>query len=155
MGSKFSHSTDEWSVNREDLIALFSRLSFWPTVDAFASAHNHVCDKYFSYLPQTGSAGVNFFAQMLSVTGKIFLLSAHPSCDSLLSYDCEHTRCRSITFVAGMAWGKLLALFFQWRAAKTSCSVGLIIFSTIFLHKSSNKQSVHGRSKVQNVGFAN
>ncbi len=37
MGSKYSHSTDEWSVNRENLMALFSRLSFWPTVDAFAA----------------------------------------------------------------------------------------------------------------------
>jgi len=72
MGSKFSHSTDEWSVNREDLLFLFSRLSFWPTVDAFASVHNHVCDKYFSLLPQTGSAGINFFAQTLSVTEKYF-----------------------------------------------------------------------------------
>jgi len=62
MGSKFSHSTDEWSVNREDLMALFSRLSFWPKVDAFVSAHNPVCDKYFSWLPQTGSVEVNFFA---------------------------------------------------------------------------------------------
>jgi hypothetical protein len=72
MGSKFSHSTDEWSVSRTQLISLFAHVNFWPTVDAFASAHNHVCNKFFSLLPQTGAAGINFFAQKLSASEKYF-----------------------------------------------------------------------------------
>jgi len=72
MGSKFSHSTDEWSVERSQLLELFQQLSFWPTVDAFASAHNHVCDKFFSLIPQSGSLGVNFFAQNLAAKEKYF-----------------------------------------------------------------------------------
>jgi hypothetical protein len=72
IGSKFSHSTDEWSVNREQLLSLFTSLSFWPTIDAFATAHNHVCDLYFSLLPQTGTAGLNFFAQVLQPSHRYF-----------------------------------------------------------------------------------
>gem|GEM_PF-3893740 len=72
LGSKFSTSTDEWSVDRSQLISIFQFLSFWPTVDAFASAHNHVCQRYFSLLPQSGSIGVNFFAQNLSSKERYF-----------------------------------------------------------------------------------
>ena len=34
--------------------------------------HNTVCDQFFSLVPQTGTAGVNFFAQSLSDTQKYF-----------------------------------------------------------------------------------
>jgi len=35
-------------------------------VDCFATRHNRGCSKFFSVLMQTGTAGINFFAQKLS-----------------------------------------------------------------------------------------
>ena len=72
LGSKFSNSTDEWSADREQLRAVFEYFQFYPTVDAFASVHNRICDQFFSLAPQTGSSGVNFFAQTLSASQKYF-----------------------------------------------------------------------------------
>ena len=66
LGSKFSHSTDEWSVDREDLKMVFVQLNFFQTIDAFATVHNRVCEKFFSLFPQTGAVGLNFFEQKLS-----------------------------------------------------------------------------------------
>jgi hypothetical protein len=65
LGSKFSASTDEWAVDRCQLIQIFQKFNWWPTVDAFAAGHNRICEKFYSMLPQTGAAGVNFFAQEL------------------------------------------------------------------------------------------
>ena len=73
LGSKFSNSTDEWSVDRQILQTVFSHFRFVPTVDCFASQHNTVCSKYFSMVPQTNSAGVNFFAQSLHSQEKYFV----------------------------------------------------------------------------------
>ena len=72
LGSKFSNSTDEWSADRKQLWAVFDYFQFYPTIDAFASMHNTVCDQFFSLVPQTGTSGVNFFAQSLSDTQKYF-----------------------------------------------------------------------------------
>ncbi len=66
LGSKFSNSTDEWAIDRSQLMEIFKKLNFWPTVDAFASQHNKICRTFYSLLLQTGSAGVNFFAQTLN-----------------------------------------------------------------------------------------
>ena len=73
LGSKFSQSTDEWSIDRHQLADIFEFFKFTPSVDGFASSHNHVCDKYFSAIPQSNSSGVNFFAQPLSDTEQYFL----------------------------------------------------------------------------------
>ena len=73
LGSKFSQSTDEWSVDRHQLADIFKFFKFTPSVDGFASSHNRVCDKYFSAIPQSNSSGVNFFAQPLSDTEQYFL----------------------------------------------------------------------------------
>ena len=73
LGSKFTTSTDEWSVDRHSLQTVFDYFHFVPTVDCFASHHNTVCAKYFSMVPQTNSAGVNFFAQSLDTHEKYFL----------------------------------------------------------------------------------
>jgi len=62
-GSRFSRSTDEWSVHRPDLAEIFCFFNFLPDIDCFASATNAVCPKFFSKVPQLGSAGVDFFAQ--------------------------------------------------------------------------------------------
>ena len=72
LGSKLSHSTDEWSVNREDLKLVFVQLQFFPTIDAFATGHNRVCEQFFSLFPQSGAIGLNFFAQSLSKDEKYF-----------------------------------------------------------------------------------
>jgi hypothetical protein len=63
--SKSYASTDEWSVDRENLEEVFSQLDIRPTVDGFASSSNTVCRKFFSKWPQLHSSGVNFFAQQL------------------------------------------------------------------------------------------
>lgn len=65
IGSKFSNSTDEWSIDKSILVNVFAHFRFYPTIDAFASVHNNVCEKFFTLSPQTGSSGVNFFAQKL------------------------------------------------------------------------------------------
>ena len=61
LGSKFSNSTEEWSVDRSRIHDVFNYFQFLPTVDAFASVHNKICDKFFSLVPQTAAAGVKFF----------------------------------------------------------------------------------------------
>ena len=66
LGSKFSTSTDEWSVAHPVVEAVLNCIDVKPTIDAFASVHNKICDRFFSLVPQTGASGVNFFAQNLS-----------------------------------------------------------------------------------------
>ena len=65
LGSKFSTSTDEWSVAHPVVEAVLNCIDVKPTIDAFASVHNKICDRFFSLVPQTGASGVNFFAQTL------------------------------------------------------------------------------------------
>ncbi len=72
IGSKFSTSTDEWAIERSQLCNIFEKLQLWPTVDAFASSQNNICDKFFSLLPQIGSSGINFFAQNLTAAEVYF-----------------------------------------------------------------------------------
>jgi len=72
IGSKFSTSTDEWSVNRQQLQVVFDHFQFCPTIDAFASVHNKVCERFYALMPQTGAEGVNFFAQTLNPAEKYF-----------------------------------------------------------------------------------
>jgi len=72
IGSKFSTSTDEWSVDRQQLQVVFDHFDFCPTIDAFASVHNKVCNRFYALMPQTGAEGVNFFAQMLTPAEKYF-----------------------------------------------------------------------------------
>jgi hypothetical protein len=59
-------STDEWGADRQDLHQAFLILGATPTVDAFASRKNTICQTFFSKWPQLGGAGVDFFAQTLS-----------------------------------------------------------------------------------------
>jgi hypothetical protein len=59
-------STDEWGADRQDLHRAFLILGETPTVDAFASRKNTICQTFFSKWPQLGGAGVDFFAQTLS-----------------------------------------------------------------------------------------
>ena len=66
LGSKFSTSTDEWSVARPIVDAVLNCINVQPTIDAFASVHNKICTRFFSLIPQTRASGVNFFAQTLS-----------------------------------------------------------------------------------------
>lgn len=66
IGSKMVASTDEWCVDRNDLVQVFTKFDFLPEVDCFASSQNTVCEKFFSKIPQLGSSGVNFLAQGLS-----------------------------------------------------------------------------------------
>ena len=72
LGSKMSASTDEWCIDREDLISVFKELNFMPDVDCCASRKNAVCVKFYSKIPQIGSSGVNFLAQELKENVKYF-----------------------------------------------------------------------------------
>ena len=65
MGLRFSSSTDEWCISRPQLRDIFRILDFVPTIDCCASHANAICPIYFSGLPQTSSAGVNFLAQQM------------------------------------------------------------------------------------------
>ncbi len=58
-------STDEWAVKEEWMEPILQRFQVRPTVDAFATADNARCEKFFSKGPQPGTNGVNFFAQQL------------------------------------------------------------------------------------------
>ncbi len=58
-------STDEWAVRDEWLQTVLDRFKVQPTVDALATAENMKCARFFSKSPQSGSAGVDFFAQKL------------------------------------------------------------------------------------------
>ena len=79
LGSKFSNSTEEWSVDRSRIHDVFNYFQFLPTVDAFASVHNKICDKFFSLVPQTAAAGVKFFISNTDLWWKLFLLSDRES----------------------------------------------------------------------------
>jgi len=68
LGSRLSHSTDEWSLCREAIAQIFVTLNIFPQVDAFAVAANAIFPTFFSCVPQPGSAGVDFFAQDLDTT---------------------------------------------------------------------------------------
>jgi hypothetical protein len=65
LGSKLNSSTDEWCIDRQDLAEVFTTLDFWPSLDCMATSRNSVCEKFFSKIPQIGSAGVNFLCQEL------------------------------------------------------------------------------------------
>jgi hypothetical protein len=58
-------STDEWAVRDEWLQTVLDHFKVQPTVDALATAENMKCARFFSISPQSGSAGVDFFAQQL------------------------------------------------------------------------------------------
>jgi hypothetical protein len=63
LGSKLNSSTDEWCIDRQDLADVFTTLDYWPSFDCMATSRNSVCEKFFSKIPQIGSAGVNFLCQ--------------------------------------------------------------------------------------------
>jgi hypothetical protein len=65
LGSKMASSTDEWCIDREDLANVFSMLGYAPDFDCMATRRNAICQKFFSNIPQIGSAGVNFLGQLL------------------------------------------------------------------------------------------
>jgi hypothetical protein len=58
-------STDEWCIDREDLVTVFMKLNFSSDVHCFASRRNTLCEKLFLKILQIGNAGVNFLAQEL------------------------------------------------------------------------------------------
>lgn len=66
LGSKFSHSSDEWGIDRDILFNIFKKFESYPDVDCFASAENFVCKTYFSKIPQKDCSGINFFSQRLT-----------------------------------------------------------------------------------------
>jgi len=65
LGSRIFSSTDEWSIDREDLATVFFLLGFLPDPDCFATTASSVAQTFFSVCPQKGSAGIDFFAQNL------------------------------------------------------------------------------------------
>jgi hypothetical protein len=65
-GTRLATSTDEWSVDRRDLAAVFHHFQVIPDVDCFASAVNAICPVFYSAVPQPGASAVNFFSQHLS-----------------------------------------------------------------------------------------
>ena len=65
LGSKFSSSTDEWSIDKISYDAILNYFNVVPTVDCFSSNSNSKCLKFFSKIPQVGTAGIDFFAQTL------------------------------------------------------------------------------------------
>ena len=69
---RFSTSTDEWCISRPQLWDIFKICDFHPTVDCCASKVNAICAAFFSAIPQTEAAGVNFLAQTLSSDQKYF-----------------------------------------------------------------------------------
>ena len=73
VSARLSYSTDEWAVHRSDLAAVFSAMSFLPTLDCFASHLNAVCSDFYSLLPCPGSLGVDFYAQLLLLDRSLFL----------------------------------------------------------------------------------
>jgi len=72
LGSKMSSSTDEWCIDRCDLINLFTKMNYMPDFDCMASRKNAICKNFYSKIPQIGSKGVNFLSQKLSVDVKYF-----------------------------------------------------------------------------------
>jgi hypothetical protein len=65
LGSKMMASTDEWCIDRDDLIKMFKELNFLPHLDCCTSRKNTSWEKFYSKIPQIGSCGVNFLAQDL------------------------------------------------------------------------------------------
>ena len=65
MGSKFTSSTDEWSIDMSTFKMLLTYFKLYPSVDCFASNINFKCKKFFSKIPQLDLSGVNFFTQDL------------------------------------------------------------------------------------------
>jgi hypothetical protein len=63
VGSRLSSSTDEWSVDRTDLAGIFAFFGFSPDTDCYAASQNAISPHFFSKVPQTGSAGIDFLAQ--------------------------------------------------------------------------------------------
>ncbi len=47
LGSKMSRSTDEWCVDRDDLVKVFTKLNFVPEVDCMATRSNTLCENFF------------------------------------------------------------------------------------------------------------
>ena len=64
LGSKFSTRSNDWGVSRE-ILHIFLKFEFEPSLDFFASSASTVCDQFYSKIPQNGSVGVNFLAQKL------------------------------------------------------------------------------------------
>ncbi len=71
--TSFSRNTDEWSVDRPHLAAVFKALGFFPRVDCFAIPANSISTAFFSAGPQLGAAGVDFFAQEPTARASLFL----------------------------------------------------------------------------------
>jgi hypothetical protein len=69
----FSRNTDEWSVNRSHLPAVFRALGFFPQVDCFAIPANSISTVFFSAGPWLGAAGVDFFTQEPTPGASLFL----------------------------------------------------------------------------------
>ena len=65
-GSRFSSSTDEWSVNEYAYKQIVKYFQIVPSLDCFSSVANNMCKHFYSKVPQSGSRGVNFFCQKLS-----------------------------------------------------------------------------------------
>ena len=65
LGSKFSLSSDEWGIDRLQLLSIFNLFAVSPDVDCFASEVNSRCKTFYSKIPQNGSSGINFFSQSL------------------------------------------------------------------------------------------
>ena len=65
-GSRFSSSTDEWSVNEYAYNRIVKYFQIVPSLDCFSSVANNMCERFYSKVPQSGSSGVNFFCQKLS-----------------------------------------------------------------------------------------
>jgi hypothetical protein len=68
-----SRSSDEWSVDRSHLAAVFRVLGFLPEVDCFAISANTISAVFFSAGPQLSEAGVDFFAQKPTPRASFFL----------------------------------------------------------------------------------
>jgi hypothetical protein len=69
-------SADEWSVSRACFEEVFRQFGLRPTVDAFESRSNSLCEKFFSKWLQVGSSGVNFLCTVAGARGSLFLLSS-------------------------------------------------------------------------------
>ncbi len=65
LGYKMASSTDEWCIDREDLGKVFLDLSYAPDFDCMATRKNAICQRFYSKIPQIGTAGVNFLSQEL------------------------------------------------------------------------------------------
>ena len=72
MGSKKSN-TDEWSLDNASYAQVLSKFGLTPTLDAFASQSNTKCARYFSKLPETNTAGVNFFNQTINISDILYV----------------------------------------------------------------------------------